>query len=121
VTDQVSIAVEGIVLRANVGATVAERAVGQTLTVDVRLVPAACPATETDDLAGTVDYGHVVAIVRELGEGARNHLIERLAVVICDRLWDELPLHQLAVTVRKPSPPVETPVGAAWVTVERTG
>ena len=118
-SDQVSIGIEGILLRANVGATAAERAVGQTLTVDVRLVPATCRATESDDLSDTVDYGRVVAVVRELGEGARHHLIERLAAVICDRLWDELPLSHLVVTVRKPSPPVETPVGAAWVTVER--
>lgn len=120
-SDALSVGVEGIVVCANVGTTEAERSVGQTLLVDVRLVPAVSEALESDDLRGTVDYGRVVAIVRELGEGARQQLIERLAQMILDRLWRELPLREAAVTVHKPSPPVSVPVSRAWVTVERHG
>ena len=59
-----SIAVEGIELRGRCGVSDEERAVGQTLVVDVAWSPPTAPARRSDDLAGTVNYSRVVDLVR---------------------------------------------------------
>jgi len=114
------ISVEGIQLRGRCGISSEERAVGQVLVVDVRLEPVACPATETDEIGGTVDYGRMVDVVRSIVEESEFHLLERLASVIADALWDECGLSFLEVAVTKPAPPVAIPVQAARVEVVRT-
>ncbi len=119
-TRSLSITVEGIELRGRCGVTPEERAVGQTLVVDVRLEPAARGAALSDDLADTVDYGRIVVIVRDLVEGGEFRLLERLATVITDAIWDEFEPELLEVAVTKPSPPVAIPVAAARVEVVRT-
>lgn len=115
-----SIFVEGIELRGRCGASAAERAVGQTLVVDIRLEPAQCPGALSDDLGGTVDYGQVVDVVRGIVEGGEFRLLERLATVIADALWAGLELAFLEVAVSKPAPPVSIPIAAARVEVVRT-
>ena len=119
-TRSLSITIEGIELRGRCGVTPEERAVGQTLVVDVRLEPAARGAGLSDDLADTVDYGRVVDLVRGVVEGGEFHLLERLATVIADGIWDEFAPDLLEVAVTKPSPPVAIPVAAARVEVVRT-
>lgn len=114
------ISVEGIHLRGRCGVSPEERAVGQVLVVDVRLEPIVCPATETDEIGGTVDYGRVVDVVRSIVEASEFHLLERLASVIADALWDDSGLSFLEVAVTKPAPPVAIPVQAARVEVVRT-
>ena len=97
--------VEGVELWCRCGVTEEERAVGQRLVIDVRLVPEQSPGLATDELAGTIDYGAVVGLVREAVEGHEYRLIERLADEICGRLWGAYALVEAAVTVRKPAPP----------------
>jgi dihydroneopterin aldolase len=94
--------------------------VGQTLIVDIRLEPVACPGARSDDLSGTVDYGWVVEVVRGIVEGDEFKLLERLAAVIADALWEPLELTLLEVAVTKPAPPVAIPITAARVEVVRT-
>ncbi|MFA4964439.1 MAG: dihydroneopterin aldolase [Thermoleophilia bacterium] len=115
-----SISIEGIELRGRCGVSAEERAVGQTLVVDVRLEPAQCPGALSDDIAGTVNYGQVVDVVRGIVEGGEFHLLERLATVIADALWAHFDLAFLEVAVSKPSPPVAIPIAAARVEVVRT-
>ena len=112
-----SIGVEGIELRGRCGVSPEERAVGQTLVVDVRLEPSSRGGAETDDLADTVNYSEVVDIVREIVEGGEFHLLERLATVIGDRILQDLPVDLVEVAVAKKAPPVAIPVTAARVTV----
>lgn len=114
------ISIEGIELRGRCGVSAEERAVGQVLVVDVRLEPTSCPGAESDELAETVDYGHIVDVVRGIVAGSEFRLIERLASVIADTLWDESDLAFLEVAVTKPAPPVSIPVQAARVEVVRT-
>jgi 7,8-dihydroneopterin aldolase/epimerase/oxygenase len=115
-----SIWVEGIELRGHCGVTPAERAVGQTLIVDVRLEPAACPGALSDELSGTVDYGWVVDTVRRVVEGGEFNLLEHLAEVLADALWGPLELERLDVSVAKPAPPVAIPISAARVRLVRS-
>ncbi len=115
-----SIAIEGIELRGHCGVSAEERAVGQVLIVDVRLEPVCCPGMESDDIDETIDYAHLVDVVRAIVSGNEFRLIERLASVISDTLWGELDLAFLEVAVTKPAPPVAIPVRAARVEVVRT-
>jgi 7,8-dihydroneopterin aldolase/epimerase/oxygenase len=116
---RLSISVVGITLRGRCGVTAEERAVGQSLVVDVLLEPASCSGAETDDLEGTVDYGRVVEVVRSVVESGEFRLLERLATVIADALWDEADLLRVEVGVAKLVPPVSIPVDAARVEVAR--
>jgi dihydroneopterin aldolase len=115
-----SIAVEGIELRGRCGVSDEERAVGQLLVVDVWLEPRECPGAVSDDLSGTVNYSRVVDTVRGIVEGGEFHLLERLATVIADALWDGHDLTFLRIAVAKPAPPVAIPVAAARVEVVRS-
>ena len=118
-TDQLTIAVTGIGLRGRCGVTPEERALGQNIVVDVRLVPSGDAGAQSDDLDDTIDYGGVVDLVRGLVEEHEYNLIEHLATVIVDRLWDSAPLTEATVTVHKPAPPVSVPVTEACVEVVR--
>ena len=118
-TRNLTIVVEGIELRGRCGVTLEERAVGQTLIVDVAMEPVAFPGAHSDDLEGTIDYGGVVDLVRGIVEGGEFKLLERLATVIVDTMWDRYRLQALEVAVTKPSPPVAIPVALARVTVAR--
>jgi dihydroneopterin aldolase len=115
-----SILVEGIELRGRCGVTPEERAVGQTLIIDVRLEPTACPGAMTDEVADTIDYSRIVDLVRAVVTGNEFKLLERLGTVIADTLCDEFDLAFLEVAVTKPGPPVAIPVKAARVEVVRT-
>jgi dihydroneopterin aldolase len=119
-TRSLSISVEGIELRGRCGVTAEERAVGQTLVVDVHLEPTDCAGALSDELEGTIDYGRVVDLVRGLVEGHEYRLLERLATVIADELWDEFDVRFLEVAVAKPAPPVSIPVTASRVEVVRS-
>lgn len=117
--NELSVGLEGIELRGHCGVSSEERAVGQRLVVDVWLSPRAATATASDDLADTVDYGLVASVVERVVGAAEYRLIERLAAVIADELLATLPIDEVKVTVRKPTPPVSVPVAAARVEVAR--
>ena len=119
-SNRVSISVEGIELRGRCGVTPEERAVGQLLVVDIRHEPVASPGAQSDDLSGTVDYGWVVDVVRDIVEDHEFNLLERLADVIAEAVWAPLDLAFLEVAVTKPAPPVAIPIAAARVEVVRT-
>jgi len=63
-TRSLSIIVDGIELRGRCWVTAEERAIGQTLSVDVRLDPPQHGAGHSDDLADTVSYSLIVNHVR---------------------------------------------------------
>jgi 7,8-dihydroneopterin aldolase/epimerase/oxygenase len=117
--DELTVVVRGIALRGRCGVTAEERAVGQTLVVDVHLTPCTSRAAETDALDDAVDYARVVDTVRDVVEGGEFHLLERLATAIADRVWEAFPVTALRVAVAKLAPPVAVPVEAARVEVAR--
>ena len=117
-TDRLAIAVEGLRLRGRCGVTAEERALGQTLVIDVRLVPSSCPGADSDQLEDTLDYGGVVELVSETVAAAEFRLLERLVTVLADRLWQP-GLDELVVRVRKLDPPVAAPAEAAVVELVR--
>lgn len=117
--ETVMVSIEGLRLRGRCGVTAAERALGQTLEVDVRLRLAAGRALATDDLSDTVDYGAVAGVVREVVEGGEFRLLEGLAGALAGRLEAAFAPAWLEVSVAKLAPPVSVPALRARVTVER--
>ena len=109
----ITITVRGVELFGRCGVTAEERAQPQRLLVDVSLVPRDVAGVRTDDLADTLDYGRVVAIARQVVEGGEHRLLERIAALIANRVWDELRPRETRVTVTKPAPPVSVPTEAA--------
>jgi dihydroneopterin aldolase len=96
-----------------------ERRDGQPFLLDVRLETAAGAATETDDLADTVDYGAVSDRVVELAQGGPYRLLERLAAVVAEDLLARFPVASARVTVHKEKAPIPHAFRDVAVTVER--
>jgi len=111
--------VEGIGVWGRCGVSEEERAVGQRLVVDVRLIPRCVSGATSDELNDTVDYGEVVGVVRGAAEDVEYRLIERLADEICGRLLAAFSLEEVAVRVCKPAPPVGIPIDGASAEVVR--
>jgi dihydroneopterin aldolase len=87
------------------GVTAAEQEVGAWFSVDAELQLDLAPAAASDDLRATVDYGAVARRIVTIGTGQRVNLIERLAGMIVDGLLREFPAREVAVRVRKLTPP----------------
>lgn len=97
-----------------------EHRIGGRYEVDVAMTLDVTEAAEKDDLSTTVDYERVYALVREVVAGRPAYLIERIAWLIAGAVRDAFPaVERVAVTVRKPNPPVGGPCDRAEVTVER--
>ena len=95
-----------------------EHRIGGRFEVDVALDLDVTEAALHDDLARTVDYERVYAIARRIVTEHRFYLIERLAYLIADEVRRAFPhADAVAVTVRKPNPPVGGPTDRAEVTV----
>ena len=61
----VSIHLKNVSIHTNHGVSEAEREVGQRMLFSVDLILPECPATETDELEGTIDYGSVTELLVE--------------------------------------------------------
>ena len=84
-----------------------EHRIGGRYEVDVAMDLDFEQAARDDDLEKTVDYERVYRLVQELVVGNRFYLIERLAYLIAHKVLDEYAfIEGIAVTVRKPNPPV---------------
>ena len=112
------IELSGLELEGFHGVTLQELQQGQRFLFDLEL-DLRTAATETDDIADTVDYRDVLACVREISDGRAYALLEALAAAIADELLRRFPLERVRVRVRKPDIVLEAPVEYAAVSVER--
>ena len=84
-----------------------EHRIGGRYEVDVAARLDFAAAAEHDDLAGTVDYEKVYALVEEIVTENNFYLIEKLAYLTARRVAEAFPhVETVEVTVRKPNPPV---------------
>ena len=114
-----TIELAGLELHGYHGVNPEEREHGQRFLFDVELeVPDGTGAS--DDLAGTVDYRAVAALVREISDGRKFQLLEALAAALADALLSRFPVvDAVRVRVRKPDVRLEPPVEHSAVTVRR--
>ncbi|MGA8046811.1 MAG: 2-amino-4-hydroxy-6-hydroxymethyldihydropteridine diphosphokinase [Dermatophilaceae bacterium] len=117
------IEVTGIRARGFHGVFPQERRDGQDFVVDIAIEADLSAAGESDDLADTVNYAHVAALVVARIEGEPFDLIERLAAVIADDVLADdggrLLVDAVTVTVHKPQAPVGVAFGDVTVRTRR--
>lgn len=98
------------------GATEAERRTVRTFEADVEIEAPLDRAASTDELADTIDYREVAAIIVALGTAEPHHLIESLARRMLDELAARFPTASLRLELRKLAPP-GCPGQPAWAAV----
>jgi dihydroneopterin aldolase len=116
-SDQVSLL--NLVVYGHHGVTAEEQAVGRPFEVDVELRLDLRPAAESEDLAATVNYAEVAALVSQVNASGPFRLLETFADRIAKRILAAWPVEEVTVRVRKPHPPVGLLVGAAQVEITR--
>jgi dihydroneopterin aldolase len=101
------------------GVTPAEKSVGAWFSVDVEMALDLTPASISDELASTVDYGAIAQLVADIGTGRRVNLIERLAGMIAEELLKQFPTDDVRVRVRKITAPLAGLTGTPGVDIRR--
>lgn len=97
-----------------------ERREGQMFSVDVVLGMDTRTAAESDDLSDTVDYGSLVAAVRNAIEAEPVDLIETLAERIAGLCLADSRVAWTEVTVHKPQAPIEVTFSDVALTIFRS-
>ena len=97
-----------------------EKRDGQDFFVDLEIDINLQGASKSDLLTDSVDYSLLTAIAKEAIEKLQFDLIERLAGFIADTIKENFPrVEKIAVTVHKPSAPVQESVTDIAVTIVR--
>ncbi len=97
-----------------------ERRKGQVFVVDLTLALDTREAARTDDLQQTVDYGSLVAKVKDAIESDPVDLIETVAARIADICLADQRVRWAEVTVHKPDAPIEATFSDVALTITRT-
>jgi dihydroneopterin aldolase len=118
VTDELS--VWGIECYGHHGVFEHEKREGQTFVVDLTLGVDTAPAAATDDLRDTVDYGSLVASVKQAVEADPVDLIETLAQRLADVCLRDVRVEWARITVHKPEAPIDATFGDVTLTVTRS-
>ena len=85
----------------------AERALGKPIAFDVELSVELQSAGESDNLAQTVDYAAVYALVKDTEEGKQYYLLEALVEAVAARILRAYPqVREVVVRARKQEAPV---------------
>ncbi len=113
------ILIEGVRFYGHHGVTEGQQTVGAWFSVDVELALDLTPASLSDDLRATVDYGEVAHRVMEIGTKERVNLLERLAALVAEALLREFPVQAVRVRIRKLAPPMEGIPGIPGVELSR--
>lgn len=96
-----------------------ERVEGQLFIVDVVLHLSLAAAASGDDLASTVHYGELADRVVKAVETDPVDLIETVAERVAEIGLSYPIVDEVAVTVHKPSAPIEVPFSDVSVTIRR--
>jgi dihydroneopterin aldolase len=101
------------------GVRAEERALPQTIEVDLEIEADLAAAGRSDDLADTIDYGPLVGICRGVVEDESARLLEAIAETICARVLAATPASAATVRVRKLAVPVDADIDHAQVEIRR--
>jgi len=97
-----------------------ERERAQPFEIDLDIDADLSGAARSDDLADTVDYGHLAALAVAVVTDESHHLLERVGGRICDVVLDaDARVSSVTVTVWKLRPPVAADLDRAGVTISR--
>jgi dihydroneopterin aldolase len=109
------IAIEGMVFHAPVGVYPSEKLLGNDLEVSVKIALQESVTAHEDDLAYTVDYEAIYALVRKIIAEPVN-LLETAVSRIITAIFLEYPaVSKIKVRVAKLRPPLNGTVNKVWV------
>jgi 7,8-dihydroneopterin aldolase/epimerase/oxygenase len=114
------LAVLGIEATGHHGVFDFEKREGQTFRVDVVLGLDTRAAAESDLLQDTVDYGNLVATVKQAIETDPVDLIEKLAARIAEICLADERVQWTEVTLHKPDAPIESTFSDVALTIRRS-
>lgn len=84
-----------------------ENKLGQRFLVDLVLEADLTPASRSDDVEKTVDYGEAYQLVKRIVEGEPKKLVETITEQIADEVLQSFPVvERCTVKVIKPDPPI---------------
>jgi dihydroneopterin aldolase len=116
---EITIEIEGLLLKGFHGALEREKREGQAFFFDVALI-AHDAGVRSDQLGDTVDYTAVVARISAVNDESRFNLIEALAAAVADDLFEHFPVSRVRVRVRKPEVELQAPAEWTAATIERS-
>lgn len=102
------------------GVLINERENGQEFSADLVLGVDLSKAAADDDLEKTVNYAHVAEAVVSVLAGPAVNLIETVAERIAAIVLENQLVHNVSVTIHKPSAPIPVPFGGVEVTINRS-
>jgi len=97
-----------------------ERVLGQWFEVDLTLSIDLAAAGESDDIADTLDYRHVIDIVKQLVKNSKFALVEKLANAIANAILELERVQQVRVQLSKPAAPIPDFGGKITIDITRT-
>jgi len=109
-----SIRLRGMAFFGHHGVDPDERRLGKKFFLDVELALDLRAAGRADDLARTVDYSRVYAVVSRVQQSRQFLLLEGLVEAVAQAILAEFPVTSVNVRVRKP----EVPLGGVLEHVE---
>ncbi len=102
------------------GAFPEENVLGQIFQVDAVLSVNLTAASQSDQLEDTVHYGMVFDCIKDHVENERYQLIEKLAGVIVDDLFQQFPSVQaITLKITKDNPPINGHYESVGIELER--
>ncbi len=113
------IRISGLEVWARHGVLPEEQQRGQLFRLDIALAIDLGPASTSDELADTVDYGMLSQRVHDAVATSRYDLIERVAADVLTLCLEDERVQAAEVTVHKPSAPLPVPADEVSVTLRR--
>ncbi len=101
------IMLRGMVFYGFHGASSAEQEVGQRFVVDLDVYCDLREPGTTDDLADTISYSKLFRLAKQVLEGTRRTLLEKVAETIAQRVLNEYSVDAIRVKVMKPEVPIK--------------
>ena len=101
------------------GLTKMEREVGGRYSVDIAISYDLSRAFKSDHISDTLDYRKIHRLVQEIGRGESYRLIETLAGRILDGIFQQFPVEETWIRIRKETPVLDGIVESVGVEVHR--
>ena len=118
-SDTGTILIEQLDIYAYHGVFSEEERLGQRFVLDLALNVDLTASSKSDALADTVDYGAVVALASQAFTARRYPLLEAAARHGALAIFKGFPpVRHIAITLRKPSPPIPATLGSVGVHLE---
>ena len=114
-----TIRIIGLKFSAKHGVLPEEKKLPQPFEVDVEIKLDLSVPAQSDRLEDTVNYSHVVSMVKEVMNGEQCNLIERLAGRIVDKVCTIIDEGEVIVRVRKPHAPIDMQFDTIEVELQR--